>query len=61
MTISTPGKIERTPPHVTQLRDLSNKAVRDQIISKAREDANSTLLRNRRAATRTLGSNPVAE
>jgi len=56
MTISIPGKIERTP-HATRLRDLSNKAVRDQIVSEARKDANSTLLRNRRAATRTLGAN----
>jgi len=54
MTDSTPGKIERTPPHVTQLRDLSNKAVRDQIVSEARKDANSTLLRNQTTSGQSL-------
>ena len=52
MTMSTPGKIERTPPRSTQLRDLSSQRVRDQIVSEARRDANSSLLRNRRAANR---------
>ena len=52
MTASTPGRIERTPQCSTRLRDLSSKVVRDQIVSEARKDANSTLLRNSRAATR---------
>jgi len=51
MSISTPGKIERTsrPPH---LRDLTDKTVRDQIVSEARRDAISTLIRDRRADSR---------
>ncbi|MBC7593619.1 MAG: hypothetical protein H7288_06740 [Kineosporiaceae bacterium] len=53
MSISTPGKIERTSPRSPRLRDLSSKTVRDQIVSEARKDANSTLIRNRRAITRT--------
>jgi hypothetical protein len=53
MTASTPGKIERTPARSTQLRDLSDPNVRDQILSEARKDAHATLLRNSRAATRT--------
>jgi hypothetical protein len=53
MTISTPGKIERTSPSPSRLRDLSSKSVRDQIVSEARKDANSTLARNLRAHTRT--------
>ncbi|WP_166790653.1 MULTISPECIES: hypothetical protein [unclassified Cryobacterium] len=53
MTISTPGKIERMPMRSTRLRDLSNENVRNQIVSEARKDASSTLIRNRRAATRT--------
>ena len=51
MNISTPGKIERTLPS-PGLRDLTDKNVRDQIVSEARKDANSSLLRNRRAVTR---------
>jgi len=57
MTISTPGKIERTPQRSSRLRDLSNKVVREQIVSEARKDANSTLLRNRRSATRAKQAN----
>ncbi|WP_166785348.1 hypothetical protein [Cryobacterium sp. TMT2-17-1] len=53
MTISTPGKIERSPQLSSRLRDLSSKVVRDQIVSEARKDAHSTLLRNSRVATRT--------
>jgi hypothetical protein len=52
VTISTPGKIERTTPS-PGLRDLTDKNVRDQIVSEARKDANSSLARNRRAAMRT--------
>lgn len=51
MTISTPGKIERTS-RSPRLRDLSSKTVRDQIVSESRKDANSTLIRNRRVVTR---------
>jgi len=52
MTTSTHGKIERTPPHPTQLRDLSDPKVRDQTVAEARTDAHATLMRNKRAATR---------
>lgn len=52
MTISTPGKIERTSPSAPGLRDLTSKTVRDQIITEAREDAASTLIRKVRAASR---------
>lgn len=52
MTISTPGKIDRTPSRSVPLRDLSNKSVRDQIVSEARKDANSSLVRARRVASR---------
>ena len=51
MTISTPGKIERTS-RSPRLRDLSSKTVRDQLVSEARADANSSLLRNRRVVSR---------
>jgi len=51
MTISTPGKIERTSPSLA-LRDLTDKDVRDRIVSKARKDANSTLIRKLRAHMR---------
>ena len=49
---SRPGRIERTAPRSTQLRDLSDQGVRDQIVAEAREDAHATLLRDKRAATR---------
>jgi hypothetical protein len=52
MTASTHGKIERTPTRPTQLRDLSDPKVRDQIFEDARTDAKSSLLRNRRAGIR---------
>jgi len=52
MSISTPGKIERQAPRPSRLRDLTNKTVRDQIVSEARKDANSSLIRNRRVVTR---------
>ena len=52
MTASTPGRIERTPPRSTQLRDLSDPSVRDQIVAEARQDAYATLLRDKRAAAR---------
>jgi len=52
MTTSTPGKIERTS-RSPRLRDLTDRNVRDQIVSEARRDANSTLIRNRRVVTRT--------
>ena len=52
MTASTPGKIKRAPPRSTQLRDLSDQGVRDQIVAEARADAIATLLRDRRAAAR---------
>ena len=57
MTISMPGKIERTPPRSTRLRDLSDQKVRDQIVAEARKDANSTLLRTHRSATRAKQAN----
>ncbi|WP_167738037.1 hypothetical protein [Cryobacterium sp. MDB2-10] len=53
MTMSTPGRIERTASLSTQLRDLSDPSVRDQMVSEARADAEATLLRKWRAATRT--------
>jgi hypothetical protein len=52
MTMTTSGKIDRQPPQYRGLRDLSDQRVRDQIVSEAREDANATLLRNRRKADR---------
>jgi hypothetical protein len=52
MTTLTPGKIERTSP-APPLRDLTDTIVRDQILSKARKDANSSLVRDRRVVTRT--------
>jgi hypothetical protein len=51
MSISTPGKIERTS-RSPRLRDLTDKNVRDQIVSEARKDATSSLIRNRRVVTR---------
>jgi len=52
MSISTPGTIERTFPRPSRLRDLTDKTVRDEIVSKARNDANASLIRSRRAGSR---------
>jgi hypothetical protein len=52
VNISTPGKIERTSPS-SGLRDLTDKNVRDQMVSEARKDANSSLIRHRRVVMRT--------
>jgi len=52
MSISTPGKIERTSPRPSRLRDLTDKTVRDENVSKARNDANASLIRSRRAGSR---------
>jgi len=48
MTSPTPGKIARTSPSPSHLRDLSSKSVRDQIVAEARKDAISTLIRKLR-------------
>jgi hypothetical protein len=50
MTLSTPGKIERTSPRTSGLRDLTDKRVRNQIVADARKDASASLVRNRRRA-----------
>jgi hypothetical protein len=52
VTISTPGKIERTPSRAPGLRDLTSATVRDHIVAKAREDANATLIRKLRVQRR---------
>lgn len=47
-----PNSVERTSPRALSLRDLTDKKVRDQIVSKAHRDANSTLIRKLRVADR---------
>ena len=47
-----PNYVERTSPRTLSLRDLTDKKVRDQIVSKAHGDANSTLIRKLHVAVR---------
>ncbi|MFS0852553.1 hypothetical protein [Microbacterium sp. 179-I 3D4 NHS] len=47
MTIADPGKVELLS-RASDLRDLSNPAVREQIVNEAKQDAQKSVLRGRR-------------
>lgn len=54
MTIADPGKV-RIVPSAAGLRDLSDPAVREQIINEAKRDAQKSVLRARRSNRLSLG------
>ncbi|MCJ1675582.1 hypothetical protein MT355_20140 [Rathayibacter sp. VKM Ac-2929] len=49
MTIADPGKVELSQPRRDGLRDLTNAAVRKEIIDEARRDAQRSIARSRRS------------
>ncbi|ROQ04425.1 hypothetical protein EDF54_2634 [Rathayibacter sp. PhB93] len=48
MTITDPGKVELSEPRRDGLRDLTDVAVRQQILDEARRDAQRSVARTRR-------------